>query len=644
MDMKSVNKIIALLAFVLSMAVGHSQAQGIKIDFDKKVIYTDSLNLPSNCIAKNILNILPELLERPGYLLLNKYDIKIDDVSVGEALDGALSQLRLSDIEKIEVDESPISSYQNYGQSGSINIWLRNKPSKEKKTWGSISTDMTLPFNLLPKFTMTYMDEKINVRGFVLGDIYEDTHHRDYQDYADGQLYHSTTAKDVEKYWSDMARVYINYTPDEKNSIKLDVSQVAKLIDQSFTKNDSKGFQKTYDESRLIRTNLLYKHECRGKSLFKAEVEFDYQPLSSTDKKPQTRFYVDNKVNSVAGKISFMQHLPIKNQTSNPASIEAGIKGRFDFTESDNRWEYTNSSPTKYFFNKFKGNNFNPYIESKNAFGQFRIKGVVELQCFHYNINMYTHDTYTHNIADVAGKLMAEWHFTPHRNIRFILDRKILLPSYEQIFPYQFTNPKKLVEFFGNEKLKNTYSHEASIDYNSDYQWDNRTLLFNVGTSFNNVSNLIREKELSKTVQTFVNEGKNLIFNQNFMARYSYKHFAVALTANLYHYRLEDIDNPDSFHYFNVCLLPSITLPNGWEGLIRLLYTSQVKTNSSTLGECTHMSFNLGKWWGRFNLHCYGRFSLRGKTHDIAYSNNTSQYTYYYMPESAFGVGMNYSF
>ena len=125
--------IISLLA-TCSMSAA---TQAIEVSLDKKVIYADSLNLAPNTDVATMLSLLPELLERPGWSSITHYDIKIQGISVGNASDVTLYQLRLNDIEKIEISDSPVSSYLNNGQGGSIDITLREPLSRERKTWGS---------------------------------------------------------------------------------------------------------------------------------------------------------------------------------------------------------------------------------------------------------------------------------------------------------------------------------------------------------------------------------------------------------------------------------------------------------------------------------------------------------------------------
>ena len=129
----NMRKSLFLLMLVLSV---QAFGQALVTQFDKKVIYPDSLNLPRNTSAMTVITSLPELLQRPGDYILNNYDVQVDGMTIGSAVDVALSQLQVMDIDFIEVCESPVTSHFKNGQGGSINFVLRSKGGEKGKPWG----------------------------------------------------------------------------------------------------------------------------------------------------------------------------------------------------------------------------------------------------------------------------------------------------------------------------------------------------------------------------------------------------------------------------------------------------------------------------------------------------------------------------
>ena len=58
----------------LASMPGWCAAQSITTDFDKKVIKTDSLNMPENTSMNTLLKVLPELLQRPSCIVFNFFN------------------------------------------------------------------------------------------------------------------------------------------------------------------------------------------------------------------------------------------------------------------------------------------------------------------------------------------------------------------------------------------------------------------------------------------------------------------------------------------------------------------------------------------------------------------------------------------
>lgn len=131
--------LISALCLLVGLSVSAQSNTIVEVSYDRKVIHTDSLALPSSINVGALLRLLPELLARPGDNTLSNYEVQIDGVSVGEAADDVLSIVQLEDVKRLEVNNSPTMSDLNNGQSGSINIWLRPLASKPQGVSGTTS-------------------------------------------------------------------------------------------------------------------------------------------------------------------------------------------------------------------------------------------------------------------------------------------------------------------------------------------------------------------------------------------------------------------------------------------------------------------------------------------------------------------------
>ena len=625
---------ILLCACALFVPV-KSNAQAFDVDFDLKVIHTDSLNLPNNTISKYVISLLPELLERPGDALINEYDIMIDGLSVGAAVDGVLTQLRVSEIEKIEINESPISSYYNNGQSGSINFILRKKTNPDKSIWGGVSTDVSMPFDILSKFTIGYEKPKFMARTLAFCDISNSTSKRDFSSYSNGELLYNDHSETNEKRFSDLARLYMTYKPTDKNEWQLNFSQVTLRDNATITNNhDVATEQTTNNKNTILRTHLKYIHNFTPRSKFTGELQYVYNPSSLIYEK----FSIREKTNehNLAGMMEYeLKMLPLTSK--NTANITFGMKFNNQFRNED----------IQYGIDKHYDRSFNPYIISKNRFGRFGIKAQADIQLYHYDFSLHNNVAYNKFVTAITGKIMTEYHLTKSQSLRLILDRKISRPSYMEICP-ENTADEPAMPMYGDPNLNNMQTHEVCLDYLASHRWDSQTLFFNAGASYINISDIIRIKSVDGNIpySTFYNNGKNNIINFNLMTHYSYKRFSLSATANIFHNHMKLENKLDHHYYHNLSIISAFTTANGWQTAVRLLYNSKVKTTNTTEGSNCTLSFNLGKTWGNLNIHTFGIVSLTGKSHNVVYSNNRQDRTEsnYFLRHNAIGVGFDYKF
>lgn len=654
--MKRTITIIALLACTMFWAET-CHAQAVKINFDNKVIYTDSLNMPDNSIAKFLVNILPDMLERPGESLINEYDIQIENMSVGNIMDGVLTQLRLADIEKIEVNESPLSTYMNNGQSGSINIFLRQRPNKDNGMWGSVSLDANAPMDIYPKLTLGYKNDKFSVRGLAFGDIYNATYDTENAAYQNGKLIGRSTASAKSKFWSNMVRVYMKYKPNAANEFNLNVSQVSSKDDFTNTiDGDAKSRTTMTNKSTILRVLTKYTHLFGANGKFETELQYIYEP-STKEQGEIVLFEADNTKHTLAGKVEY-KHLLTAAGMKNTSWLTLGINGNYAYTneakKTTSNTAQLHMDPIPTYVSSYHDGTCTPYLRSENSLGRFRLKAEAQLQVKSYNIAMHTQDNYKKTKTDVLGKIMSEWHFTDDDFMRLILDRKLILPSNGQIFPFMYLDPASMKAIFGNDELKNTMSHQVKGEYFNYTKWGEHSLQLNVGLSYNNIRNIITSVTESKELvygggtipyTTYVNNGKSDLFNATIMALYSYKVLSLALAGNFFHNHKE-VNNATNHHrYFNIMLMPSFHTHEGWEGALRLNYYSKVDEEYTTLGDCTTASFNFGKNWGRWNAHIYGSLALSGKTTNTVYpiENEYSTETFY-LGKNVIGAGIIYRF
>lgn len=631
----------------------------VTVDFDKKVIYVDSLNLPKSYRAIGILKILPELLERPGLTLTSNYDIQIDDMSLSDASDVALNQLRLDAIEKIEISESPVSTFQHNGQGGSINIILRKTPFKpDSKVWGNASVDYEYETDVTPFAQLCYKNNKFFMTGLLMGEYYKYTTHT--ETYQNASNYNNNDQ--TEDFRNQLARLYMEYQPSSKDKLMLNLSEVTSRTfydHDEYSLEDGKETHKTpFDKQTVTTLRALgrYNHSFNAQSEFLAESQFVYEPGNREwfydDIYDQIQNYHSN---SFSLKMEYTVGLL-------PLSSPNIMKLLLGFT-STCTWKPTYYSyyEKDFRFLDYNGNDNTyhvmPYINLEMTFGKLRFKAVGEYQFYRNDMELerlgFTEESkYIRDRNDFTGKLMLCYQFQPHKHLRLIFDRRIQRPSFLQIYPYENYNLDNDVYIKGNTALKPMTSHEVSLDYIADYNWSGHKLTFNAGASYNYLTDIINTLlvipvspaegsiGLSQQYLTYVNSGHNNIVSGVLMALYSYKWFSCSLTGNVFNNDISRSEGNNHYTYYNLSLMPSVHFNNGWMAAVNLTYYSKLTTATDITDASLVAHFNIGKDFGNWNIHLTGEASLTGKGHQSISGISIT----YPMVRNFFGGGIIYRF
>lgn len=651
-----------LMIVALASMPGWCAAQSITTDFDKKVIMTDSLNMPENTSMNTLLKLLPELLQRPkdDYLYSN-YDIQIEDMSVEGARDVALQQLQILDVEKIEVSESPVSSYTNHGQGGVINIILRSESKQGKDTWGTAGFNMQYPLDIAPQLNIGYKKDKFMVRGLAFGEVYNNSSDIHIDNFSAGKWLNSEDNSFDKNFATQLARVYLQYSPTPNDILKWNVSEVYIYV-KEHTSISPVGEMKSEEKDRTtdLRTLFNYKHTF-PRSEFVAEVEYLYSPVRKTIYGAGgSSVLANNNGNTLSGKMEYKTHLlPAVHDGDTPQSLQLTVGSVFSNNLSHQTIGGIVSAidPYKEITPKTRNQYWMPYGILEGQFGKLGIKLMTEYQ--HQRFRITRSDT-PYNVVsdDITGKFMTTWNFSLDKKLRLTIDRKLDRPSDEQLYPVMLFDPLHGGYVKGNSTLDPMMSHEMGIDYLANYKWGNgHSLLVNAGVSYNFVTDIITNVtseapnpssgDFGYSLQclTFRNNGKSNILNANLMALYNIRSFFLSFTGNVYHndLRIDGIKN--HYTYYNLSIYPHFTLKDGWHGGAKLEYYSQVEQKDSKLSDCAGMQMQVGKSWDNFFVYLYQATALQKHAKDTQYlANGVTNIRQYEMWRNTVGVGIKYSF
>lgn len=642
---------MALMMLPASMA-----GQAILVNLDKKTIITDSLNMPGNTSAYSMLTMLPELLQRPGGSFLSNYEIQVEGMTVNQAGDVALNQLMIDDIEKIEVNESPLLSYNKNGVGGSINIVLRSHGKDGDNLWGSAGLIASHPTNIAPQLILGHRNNSFMVRGVLMSDIYNRPSTSENITYSPEGEFISNSRNDINyRYRSQVARLYMMYEPNKNNTIKFNVSETYTYEKETNTPDFVASMMNEVKNKALnLHTLLNYTHRF-GNSSFITEAQYQYNPGSRYKYVPGMQvFNNDFTSNNISGKVEFKSMLqPSSKRSTVNVGVGCNLNGMF--TSDDMSSKIIQYSIE---INRTPENNtyfIQPYAYVELNTGKFHMKATGEYQHFRYDIRRLDEDYKVYS-NDFTGKLITEWHISQHKCLRFIADRKLQRPTNNQLFPLLGYELESMSYVKGNPYLVPMLSHEFKLDYLTDRTWGNNSITFNIGASYNNIRDIINAKSVGGSTSpsggfgatlkytTYENGGVNHILNANIMTLYRYKAFSLTFTGNVYHKDMPNEGNKKHYTYFNLMLHPQFTLADGWHGGAKFNYYSKVHMHEGTLGECAAASLSVGKRWKGMYVYIYDIVSLQKDVKDKSTAADGSlNVKEYEMVPNTFGVGIKYT-
>lgn len=646
-----------LLTVVLLLLSAPATGQSLQVDFDKKVLYCDSLNMPVNTSARELLYLLPEVLQRPMLDVYSAYDVKVEGMSMTEAKDVVLGHLHIDDIERIEVDESPLTSYLKNGVGGSINIVLRSHGSRSDALWGSANVSTCYPFDLAPQLLLGHRTEKFMLRGMLLGDVYNNRSDIELTAFdAQNELISSSHTDLDYKYRSQVARAYLQYTPTTKDVLRLNVSETYRYQNERHTP-DYHHTLTTTDENDNSNLHALFnwQHTWTPRTLFVVEGQYVYNPGDNRYDYPGEQELTEHfTTRMLAGSASLRSALlPATAHTQLYLNLGCNINATYCSNAMDS---YYHKYDTRYTVEPYHDTHFvQPFLNLELTAGKFRAKAIGEYQHFAYEISRLD-KAYDMTSNDFTGKLITEYHLTPHRNLRLILDRKLNRPSENQLFPMLYFDPESSNYALGNPTLLPVLSHEVRLDEISDHQWGEHNLTLNISGSYNNIDRIIHSVStsavpvpgilgLSLDCNTYENNGTNHIFNANLMAHYNYRAFSMSLSGNLYHNQQHVGATDNHYTYYNMALYGQFRLQEGWQGSAKLTYYSQVTRANETLGDCATTTLSVGRYWNRIGLYVFDRIALQKSAVDhTTHAGGAYTLRAYELAPNIVGIGARYSF
>jgi len=649
-------KLILLSATLLFTFFAYAQSNyAIQIETDKKILNMDLLGLPESATILEALSILPELLTRNEEVILNNYDVKIDGFSLGVAYEGTLSQIRIGQVERIEISESPIDSYKNNGQGGSIDIILR---PKHEGFSGEASLATYSLFDIKPMALLAYNKNGLTLRGIA---EFEHYHPLNVVSFSQGlnddrQFPYTQADTSDRKYWNETVRLMMEYHPSEKDEFKLRFSESYVWDDKDLISDIKRGdlFEiknKTYTGRRFsLDVNSSFKHTFSSGSNFLFETTYSHSPNDENTVISGYQKVGSQDLNtSIAGKAEYGHHIKTKN-AQNFTNLVFGVNVNFSTNE-----KYDNLF---FEFRPDEGNIINsvvhtwfisPYAKYDAKLGKWRLKAELEYQDFNYIVRGIGNERFTKKRGDITGKIMAGWQFNPNNHIQLILDRKLERPDGAMLYPFMTYNPDENRYEYGNADLIPMTVNEISLDYITNITKGPHNIILNGKVSYMTVFDMLTPVQYKllpeeKKYITYENKGENHIVSGEVSAVYRVGCMTLSFSGNIYNNHMVDDESEDNYTYYNLSLFPTFHFKHDWEASAKALYHSRVTTSETEIGSATTLTLYAGKSWKKLTVSAIGIIPLNGKSVDYTQEEDFMlKKTYFYVYPYA-GITLNYKF
>lgn len=589
--MYSKKTLISVLGLVVGLSVSAQSNSLVEVNYDRKVIYTDSLALPKSINVGALLRLLPELLARPDEYTLSNYEVQVDGVSVGEAADDVLAILQLEDVMRLEVNKSPTMSDLNNGQSGSINISLRPLASKPRGMSGTASLGVSTETTLTPNLLLDYHGERLSVRAVGFGEYFSQNS-RSWQEGPTGW-----TLLDEERLRLQTVRASVYYRLDKSNDFAFTLSEGTSYDRQKddFT-IDAADSEADVIDRRLrergvrLMSQLNYNHAFNSGQKLSASVKYSHNPMwnyslldGAEREDVQAKFKNDWQTQvALSDRRGFAQG-------RGSLTYKVGVKGSVKHTNNYSDTYALGQEQHKASCSEIRG--LMPLSELTMAYGPLSMKLGAEYQ---WNSG--------ENDDNWTGRLSLIWQMNRNNRMRLGLNRQLRYPDI--------------------------LAHESGIDYIGDFRWGSHTLTSNVGLSLCNIA---------------VPKGKDFYYVGNVMGIYQYdKRFFLSVTANYYR-RLQDVnEGKDGYYtYYNLSVMPSVILGRGWRVAANMRFFSHVLADKSHNNANAIWQVNGGKSWGAWNVYVYARRPMRKWNVNLDYEAGTAYYSQM-IPTESVGAGVSY--
>lgn len=645
-----------LLCFFLLVIEAYAQDNSytILVENDKKVLNIDKLGLSKSATILDVLLLLPDFLTRDEELLLQNYEIKVEDFNLSDAYISTLSQIRAEIVDRIEISESPVKNFRTNGQGGSINIILKKL---DEGVSGEASLSAFSSLTVSPNVIMGYKKGNFTLRGLAKFSYYRPHDVTSFiQGYNDGEIARYTKADTSNiKTLNESVRLIMEYRPSEFDVFKLRMSQYYSKNDTEFISDINQGSVLSHRNDNTIKNkfgidfNGDWVHKFSNRSSVELEMNYNASPQTNVNIVEELKtLESDSFNNSISGNLEYSAFLTPEGQDNfSKLIVGAGTNmtqsERYDditYDSSPNEGSIVNSVVHTWFLS--------PYVKSDSKIGNWRLKAELQYQFFNYNVRGVGNERFLKHRGDLTGRVLLGWQVSPHNHLQLKLDRKLERPAGSMLYPYPTYNTDTDRFEIGNPDLCPLIINEAALGYITDITSGPHSLVLNAELSYMHVSNLFSAVKKTPTTTrdyyTYVNSGVNNIIAGKLTTIYKVGPLSLSLTGNIFdNHKIYD-DSTDDYVYFNLSLFPTLNFKRGWSASSKLTYYSQISSSETRIGDATMLMLSVGKAWKHLNVSLSGITPIGGQSVDIEYQKGMTLCKTYWFEHPYAGIVVNYHF
>ncbi|MCQ2083970.1 MAG: outer membrane beta-barrel family protein [Bacteroidaceae bacterium] len=655
---------LALLLLLSVFPVSGQDRALIDIQGDVKVINVSELGLPASTQVSMVLEMLPELMARPGDDMLGNYSVIVDGLAAGYGNNAVLSQLTIADIESIRVSQNSIASYQSNGQSGSIEISLKsagkgfssNGAIRLSNMFGSESNGKNSHlFDIIPKIQADYAGQRFSIRLLSL-----------YERYNPMTQVVTTAipspAETVTKYEdvranSSMNVIWGEYRISESDKLNMSFAVITSgsIQDKAETSTLNPTDQLSLLDRKAVNAGLTadYRHTFADGSVFRVSGNLKTGPEELSTERMSVR-YGDTVMNvSLAGKAEYKYPFRLADDRFT-GTVAAGVNanagkngriqtGRRVILGNSGLSELETDGHTSYVM---------PYVTFQGEMNGFSMSGYINYEIYSSRITREHDRSFNIRTGSLTGKVVSAWEFVPGQKLRIMYGRDSQRPSATQTYPFAVFDPQQYAFVQGNGALRPVVTDELTGDFISQLQTGDRQFVINMGLGYMKVSDVIASSPVTINQGaaiydgiTYDNAGANNIAKINSLFMMKQRGYTASVTANMF-YNIGDNRNASSDHYTycNLGMNQSLKFGNGWGACLGIYFNSPIFMNSSSMGKLVHSQFAVSRDWKHFSLDGVLSCPLSGNVTDRSFAGSQAIETTYPLVRTSVSVVARYHF